>query len=68
MAREPPMHYDVCSTCRCVLVVAGERNSAWRRLVSLSESRFCLEVDQGTTHLMGGGRPKLRWSRENFSS
>ena len=41
-------------THRRVVVVIGERNSAWRRVVSLPESRFYLEVDRGTAHLMVG--------------
>ena len=54
MTRKSPMHRHTRSMHRHVVVVAEERNSAWRHVFGLLESRFYLEIDRGTAHLMVG--------------
>ena len=51
-----------------VVVVSGERTSAWRLVVCLLESGFCLEVDQGTVHLMVGSSAEVEVVAGKFSS
>ena len=59
MVGEPLTFHHARSTRRRVVVVAGERNTLWRCVVGLPESRFCLEVDRGTAHLMVGSPAHL---------
>ena len=54
MAREPPTRRHMCPTRLCVVVLAEERTSTWRRVVGLLESGFCPKVDRGMVHLMLG--------------
>ena len=65
MARELP-------TCRrmlqIVVVIVGERTSTWRRVVGLLEFWFCLEVDQGTVHLMLGSSAEVEVVAEKIIS